>query len=69
MKERKLADGRGGKEVGEEPNDTTAKKAWSSINHSILFDAGITGLLGLALHTILDSRVCLYIKMNHIPPS
>jgi hypothetical protein len=32
----KLTDGRGERErVGEEPNHTTAKKAWSSIKHSI----------------------------------
>ncbi len=38
------------KVVSEEPNDTNdRKKAWSSANHSILFDAGITGLLGFCL--------------------
>jgi hypothetical protein len=36
-KERQLAEGRvGGKGMSEEPNHTTAKKAWSTINHSIL---------------------------------
>jgi len=32
-----LTDGKGeGEVVGEEPNHTTARKAWSSVNHSIL---------------------------------
>jgi hypothetical protein len=36
-KDRKLADERGVEGVGEEePNHTTAEKAWSSIYHSIL---------------------------------
>jgi hypothetical protein len=35
-KEIQLAAGREGEEVGEEPNHTTQKKAWSSINLSIL---------------------------------
>ncbi len=32
----KLLTGEGGKGVGEEPNHTTAKTAWSFINHSVL---------------------------------
>jgi hypothetical protein len=39
-KERQLvADGRKGQGMGEEPNHTTGKKAWPSINHSILFSS------------------------------
>jgi hypothetical protein len=31
-----LSGGRGGEEVGEEPNPYDIEKAWSSVNHSIL---------------------------------
>ncbi len=38
--ERQLADGRGGRGGGQGAESYDSKKAWSSINHSILSDAG-----------------------------